>query len=483
MSAPTQLRVVIEDSQIHKLVLADGVPSTVEALLATVQDHFQLQGSFTVLYMDKEFDNQFFTLSSTDFIKDKDTIKLVKTESVILTFTPITETTASSSSSPLLLPLPLDQSFQDDNSSVSSSDTVLISQSPELRSQRWPVNFVIPTFSYNVEMLLQTGCKAYESDGTLLQNPSINSDILEKLAEAIFHYTAYPTGLQIQAVVEALLKKYPCLKEPGTSFSGMYGWQQRLKYKMANYRSKMRKREVPCPELDINSLKRKSPGEKNPAKNCKRPKSAEVNYLPPHPSGETSSSLERERQELLNEVKKKNNNTKVIQAKTFSYRRLEVVSGSPAADEFRERWPALFCDAEIKEEFRRITTVSLEQSFMYKLDYYTPKLLVLKKSKGGVVGTKLRPHLDKVYEKKSIEMRRDAVIRSLILYLGEKEEELFEDCLEDNHSDVTEHIFKILVTRGADGEDPVDVSIHLDGTEILPGFVATLLKLARCSWD
>ena len=40
---------------------------------------------------------------------------------------------------------------------------------------------------------------------------------------------------------------------------------------------------------------------------------------------------------------------------------------------------------------------------------------------------------------------------------------------EDNHSDVTEHIFKILVTRGADGEDPVDVSIHLDGTEILPG--------------
>ena len=349
MSAPTQLRVVIEDSQIHKLVLADGVPSTVEALLATVQDHFQLQGSFTVLYMDKEFDNQFFTLSSTDVIKDKDTIKLVKTESVILTFTPITETTASSSSSPLLLPLPLDQSFQDDNSSVSSSDTVLISQSPELRSQRWPVNFVIPTFSYNVEMLLQTGCKAYESDGTLLQNPSINSDILEKLAEAIFHYTAYPTGLQIQAVVEALLKKYPCLKEPGTSFSGMYGWQQRLKYKMANYRSKMRKREVPCPELDINSLKRKSPGEKNPAKNCKRPKRAEVNYLPPHPSGETSSSLERERQELLNEVKKKNN-TKVIQekmAKTFSYRRLEVVSGSPAADEFRERWPALFCDAEV----------------------------------------------------------------------------------------------------------------------------------------
>uniref|UniRef100_A0A3B1K2Q9 Sterile alpha motif domain-containing protein 3-like n=1 Tax=Astyanax mexicanus TaxID=7994 RepID=A0A3B1K2Q9_ASTMX len=377
------------------------------------------------MYMDKDFDDQFFTLMSTDVIKDKDTIKLVKTEpSVVLTFTPISETDASSPAASL------DRSFQDDGSSVSSSDTVIIQQPPEHRSQPWPVDFVVPTFSFNVEMLLQAGCKAYESDGSLLQNPSINSDILEKLAEAIFHYTAYPTGLQIQAVVESLINKYPCLKEPGTSFSGMYGWQQRLKYKMANYRSKMRK-QVPCPELDINSLKRKSPGEKNPAKNCKRPKRAEVNYLPPHPSGETSNSLEKERQELLYEVKKKNN-TKVIQdkmAKTFSYRRIEVVSGSPAADEFRERWPALFCEAEIKEEFRRITTVSLEQTFMRKLDYYTPKLLALMKVKGGVVGTKLRPHLDKMCQDQSIEMRRDAIIRSLILYLGEKEEELFKDCL------------------------------------------------------
>ncbi|KAG9275705.1 sterile alpha motif domain-containing protein 3-like isoform X2 [Astyanax mexicanus] len=465
MSGPIQLRVVIEDSQVHKLVLAGGIPSTVDELLATAQNHFHLQGSFTVMYMDKDFDDQFFTLMSTDVIKDKDTIKLVKTEpSVVLTFTPISETDASSPAASL------DRSFQDDGSSVSSSDTVIIQQPPEHRSQPWPVDFVVPTFSFNVEMLLQAGCKAYESDGSLLQNPSINSDILEKLAEAIFHYTAYPTGLQIQAVVESLINKYPCLKEPGTSFSGMYGWQQRLKYKMANYRSKMRK-QVPCPELDINSLKRKSPGEKNPAKNCKRPKRAEVNYLPPHPSGETSNSLEKERQELLYEVKKKNN-TKVIQdkmAKTFSYRRIEVVSGSPAADEFRERWPALFCEAEIKEEFRRITTVSLEQTFMRKLDYYTPKLLALMKVKGGVVGTKLRPHLDKMCQDQSIEMRRDAIIRSLILYLGEKEEELFKDCLEDNRSDVTEHLLKILVIHGAEGEDPVDVSILLDGAEILPG--------------
>ncbi|XP_046880477.1 sterile alpha motif domain-containing protein 3-like isoform X2 [Hypomesus transpacificus] len=464
MSNPSQLRVIIEETEIHKLILPDGIPSTLDELLAAAKHNFDLEGSYAVMHMDKDFDNQFFTLTSTDVVNDKDTIKLVKTDpSIILTLSPINEPAASSS------PVPL--SFQDDSSSVSSSDTLMLPLSPDYRSEPWPTTFVIPTFSYNVEIPLQAGNKAYESDGSLLQNPSMNSDVLEKLAEAIFQYTAYPTGRQIQAVVESLLAKHPCLREPGTSYSGMYGWQQRLKYKMANFRSKLRRREVHCPELDINSLKRKSPGEKNPAKNCKRPKRAEVNYLPPHPSGETSNTLEMERLQLLNEVKKKNN-TKVIaekMAKTFSYRRLEVVSGSPAADDFQERWPALFCEAEIKEEFRRITTISLEQRFMHKLDHYTPRLISLMKAKGGVVGTKLRPLLDKLSQHQSIETKREAVIRSLILYLAEKEEDLFEDCQEDSRSDATQHILKILVVHGADGEDPVDVSILLEGKEMLPG--------------
>ncbi|KAJ8279101.1 hypothetical protein COCON_G00061670 [Conger conger] len=489
MSAPTQLRVVIEETQVHKLILPGGVPSTVDELLAAAQDHFQLQGSFTVMYMDKEFDNQFFTLTSTDLVKDKDTIKLVRTEeSVILTLTPSNESFASSpvtpsnesfASSPVTpinvsvasSPVPQDQSFQDDSSAVSSADTIISPQSPECRSEPWPTNFVIPTFSYDVEMLLQVGNKAYESNGSLLNNPNLSLSILDKLADTIFCYTAYPTGLQKLAVVEALLKKHPCLREPKTSFSGIYGWQQRLTWKVANYRSKMKRREVPCPELDVNSLKRKSPGERNPAKNCKRPKKAEVNYLPPHPSGETSNSLEMERQELLNEVKKKNNN-KVIEekmSKTFSMRRLEVVSGTPAAADFRERWPALFCEDGIKEEFRRITTISLEQSFIYRLDAYTPKLLTLMKAKGGVVGTKLRPFLFKLSKNQSIEMRRETVIRSLILYLGEEGEHLFEDCQEDHRSDATEHVLKILVAHGASEEDPVDVSIILEGTEVLHG--------------
>ncbi|KAF3841504.1 hypothetical protein F7725_007366, partial [Dissostichus mawsoni] len=263
MSTSAQLRVIIEETQVHKLTLPDGIPSTVDNLLAAAQDHFQLQGSFNIMHMDKDFDDQFFTLMSTDVIKDKDTIKLVKTDPIILTFSPI-EAPASSSPVPSDLSLPddissvtssdtilltqsaqyrsepwpvsllqinttidakrSDLSLPDDISSVTSSDTILLTQSAQYRSEPWPTSFVIPAFSYNVEMPLQAGNMAYESDGSLLRNPSMNS---------------------------------------------------------------------------------------------------------------------------------------------------------------------------IKAEFGRITTISLEQSFMYKLDHYKPKLIALMKAKGGVLGTKLRPFLEK----------------------------------------------------------------------------------------
>ena len=98
------------------------------------------------MYMDKDFDNQFFTLTSTDVVKDKDTIKLVKTEepSVFLILTHINEVAASPP------PVSLDLSFQDDSSSLSSSDTIILPQPSEYRLEPWPTNFVVPTFPYNI---------------------------------------------------------------------------------------------------------------------------------------------------------------------------------------------------------------------------------------------------------------------------------------------------------------------------------------------
>ncbi|GAA6232653.1 uncharacterized protein LOC121637673 [Lates japonicus] len=66
----------------------------------------------------------------------------------------------------------------------------------------------------------------------------------------------------------------------------------------------------------------------------------------------------------------------------------------PAIQDFRERWPALFSEAQIKEEFKRITMVPLERTFLTKLDFYIPKMQEIFSKKGGVAGTKIRPLLD-----------------------------------------------------------------------------------------
>lgn len=69
----------------------------------------------------------------------------------------------------------------------------------------WPASFYIPTFSYDVELLLQAGNQAYENNGSLLENSSLK--VFETVADTLFSYTAYPTGIQRLAVGEALFKK------------------------------------------------------------------------------------------------------------------------------------------------------------------------------------------------------------------------------------------------------------------------------------
>lgn len=236
-------------------------------------------------------------------------------------------------------------------SSLSSSDsdaTINPSHSDgELRTRAWPREFSIPRFSHSVEVQLQRGNETFRQTGTSMKiTPGLKSDILEKLAEEIFQYTAYPQNHQIDDVAEALVKKFPCLREP--SATGYYGWMISLKYKMANYRTKMR--NIGCPEVTVNALKNKSNDECLPAKNIKKAKKAEVNYCPSHPVGETDDSLENVRVELLNDVRQRHSASSVRQkmSKTFSYQRKEVVQGNPGAGEFKLRWPALFHIDEVK---------------------------------------------------------------------------------------------------------------------------------------
>lgn len=106
----------------------------------------------------------------------------------------------------------------------------------------------------------------------------------------------------------------------------------------------LKMRNIGCPEVTVNALKNKSRDECFPAKNVKKAKKAEVNYCPSHPTGKTDDSLENLWVELLTDVRQRNGASDVREkmSKTFSYRRKEVVHGSPGAAEMKVRWPALF---------------------------------------------------------------------------------------------------------------------------------------------
>uniref|UniRef100_A0A8C5EVH8 Uncharacterized protein n=1 Tax=Gouania willdenowi TaxID=441366 RepID=A0A8C5EVH8_GOUWI len=401
MSQPAQLRMILADYDVRKLVLPSGIPETVDDLHSVICDTFSIARDFRLHYKDVDFGDEFFTLFFTSDLKDKDTVKVVflqdQEPTITLTLNDVTDTDLTNVTDQLC-----EEHYVDDISSVRTDNTLITTSedSPGHRSQRWPAQFLIPSFSNLTEIQIQTANERLKKYGTLFLTKDfipLLPDILGKLAEAIFKYTAYPSSLQISEVAEALTQKHPYLKEPG-SYNGSYGWAQRLKYKMNNFRSKLR--GLGCPEVEINSLKRKTQHDQYPAKSVKKPKKAEVNYLPPHAQGETSASLEKERVELLNEVVKRDNFKVVAQkmAKTFSLRREEIVKEAPAISDFMKRWPALFCEAQVCEKFKRLTTVSLELTFLAKLDHCTPKLMALTQSKGGATGLKIRQIKDMLLE-------------------------------------------------------------------------------------
>lgn len=95
------------------------------------------------------------------------------------------------------------------------------------------------------------------------------------------------------------------------SSNGIYGWQQALG----------------STKVLINSLKHKHVDEQATAKNVKKAKKAEVDYLPSHPPGETDDTLEHLRLDLLASSQKRDCSRSIndLMARTFSWRRKEVV--------------------------------------------------------------------------------------------------------------------------------------------------------------
>ncbi|XP_041840519.1 uncharacterized protein LOC121639392 [Melanotaenia boesemani] len=306
---------------------------------------------------------------------------------------------------------------------------------------------------------------------------------MDGLMETIVKHKVYLSDAEFSEVAAALITAHPCLKEPG-SISGFGGWKTSLKYKLGNYRSKLRR--LGCPEVTVNSLKHKPDDRCSPAYGVKKPKKAEVNYCPPYPAGETAETLEQIRVKLLSEVMIRNNEDKVaaMMDKTFALRRLEVVQDAPMVADFKARWPGLFNVREVKAEFKRITTVELQSKFFSQLDAHSENLMKVFARKGGVLGKKIKAVMLPMTRADSIDVKRECILRGLTVYLNEDPQKFVKDYTTDDQCierDLAETVFGIYVVRhnGADrDDDPEDIGIVLEGVEVLSGLRSVPFAMA-----
>ncbi|XP_026068469.1 sterile alpha motif domain-containing protein 3-like [Carassius auratus] len=345
-------RIVLAADDIRKLVI-DELPESVEDLKSILVSKLNLDGEFVLQYEDPDFQNDLVNLTSlTDLPKERATLKIVQKS------------------------LPNEQfngSSNQDTASLTSASSPLGSGTPT-QTKSWPDPFIIPSFSYDAELKLRRANDAHEKDGSLLDvTKELKTEILNKLAEVIFNLNPYPTREQIESVSEALVKKHPCLKEPGSS-CGWYCWKYSLSFKMGNFRQKLRVAGCPTVSLSTNGAGKKQ---------LKKPRRSETNFLPDMPDGETSSSLEEERKALLIEVTKKNPNNKFIDAamaRTYALRRKEIIEQEPLVSDIQTRWPALFTERQIVAEFSRLLSADLMRSFYGGLDELLPRFLELYKN-------------------------------------------------------------------------------------------------------
>lgn len=321
------IRVIVSEGDIRKMTMTTR-PDTLEDLIGWLKGTLQTNYSFTLQYQDPEFQNELCNLTGLSELPEKPTIKII----------PMIE----------LVPITAQLELCSDTSSL--ADTEILSISSSERCFQWPEVFEIPKVPVDVEYRLRQGNLLYLRDATYLKvTKELKHDILDKLAETMYAFKAYPTKEDFEAVAKALVQTHPCLKESGSS-SGWDGWKNSLKLKMGNYRTKMR--QLGRLDVTVNGGKREryTINGDPPNKDIKKPRKGEINFLPDYPEGMDDHNLEGARQVLVNEMMKTKPNGSLVKKEmdvTFALRRKEVVKDKPAISQMVHRWPALFTESQV----------------------------------------------------------------------------------------------------------------------------------------
>ncbi|XP_071350986.1 sterile alpha motif domain-containing protein 3-like isoform X2 [Trachinotus anak] len=409
------VRVILTEADIRKVELKTK-PATVDLLIDSVKDALQINYSFSLQFKDPSFDNELCNLTDISELPERPTLKIIPVLSLVE------------------VPIPGLTSSEQLSDTFSQADTDILSGSSQERQRQWPEVFdlYIPKFSVDVEYRLRQANLLHLRDGThLIPSKELKHDILERLAETMYALKAYPTNAEFEAVASALVRTHPCLKEQG-SVSGWSGWKNSLKFKMGNYRTKMR--QLGHRDVTVNGGKhgKHSPCGDPPNKRIKKPRRGEVNYLPDYPDGQDDSSLEDARQFMVEEMKKKTPNGALIKQKmdlTFALRRNEVVKDKPAINQICQRWPALFTEHQVCLEFSRVAGKSLRQEFYEALDHHSPRLMEIFKAKRGLTGQVLADLMRQTKASDVTEVRC-LVLRGLPVILGDDPSTFFKACFD-----------------------------------------------------
>ncbi|XP_072513078.1 uncharacterized protein [Salminus brasiliensis] len=241
-----------------------------------------------------------------------------------------------------------------------------------------------------------------------------------------------------------------------------------------------------CKVVAVNSGKRSrnNPESESPHCNIKRPRRAEVNYLPNFPRGEDASSLERLRVQVVEEVSKMDKNLQMIERlmqTTYALRRKQIIADNPSQSvkDLLENWPALRIESQVCAEFHRITNINLRSKFYAELDKHTPRLLAVywqKAARTGKTAEALRSIFSAydLLEQCDVNHRRTAALRALPVFLCEDDSAFFRtwNTEKESEPDIADLAVGLLTMVNEDPSSPVQfsparIAIVLEGDIVL----------------
>lgn len=95
-------------------------------------------------------------------------------------------------------------------------------------------------------------------------------------------------------------------------------------------------------------------------------------FLPNYPHGETKQTLETQRLAMVEQFKRTSMDRDIVFVHhhmqfTFALRREEIVNLAPPVAELKDRWPALFCEAQVSIKLK-ITLKNMQISSKSSLE-------------------------------------------------------------------------------------------------------------------